>query len=93
MRRKMDKSHIKYIVDVLMGISFLLVGITGIFKMPGLRNKFLWVFELIPGRQMAMIHDWSGIVIILLVGIHLALNWDWIKSMTKVIFRGNQNGK
>ena len=90
----MNKAYFKYIVDVMMGISFLLVGITGIFKMPEFRQWFLWAFELIPGGTMRIIHDWSGIVMVVLVGIHLVLNWTWIKSMTKSIFNGSaQNGE
>jgi len=85
----MNKAILKYWVDVGLLISFLIVGISGIFKMPEFRSWFLWVFEIIPGRTMRLFHDWAGIALVILVAIHLILNWSWIVAMTKNIFRIN----
>jgi len=39
-------------------------------------------------RNISMLHDWSGLIMGLLVLIHLALHWKWIVSMTKnMVFR------
>ena len=82
----MDKNDFKYLVDIGLAISFLLVTLTGIFKFPGIRENLAIVYGLIPRSLMALIHDWSGIVMAVLVLVHLILNWDWIKATTKSIF-------
>lgn len=82
----MQKAKINYIVDVLLGISFLMVSITGIIKFPriiryiGLRHKD------IPIGTISSIHDWSGLIMVMLVLVHLILHFNWIVCMTKNIF-------
>ena len=82
----MNKAIVKYWVDVGLAISFLIVTLTGIFKFPGIREHLAGLYAIIPRGPMSLIHDWSGIVMAVLVLIHLILNWGWIKSMTKHIF-------
>jgi len=77
---------IKYVTDVLLAIAFLLNIITGILKFPGLTSYFKFIFRFISGPTMAVIHDWSGIVLVILVLIHLIMNFKWIVEMTKSIF-------
>ena len=81
----MKKQVIKYLVDIGLLISFLLVTLTGIFKFPGIREHLASVYAVIPRAQMGLIHDWSGMVMAGLVLIHLILNWGWIKSMTRLV--------
>ena len=82
----MNKAKLNYFVDLLLAIAFLLVSVTGILKFPG------WFGHLhLPWRILSKIHDWSGILMALLVLIHLILHWKWIVSMTKMIFRGKKN--
>jgi hypothetical protein len=33
------------------------------------------------------LHDWGGIVILILVWIHIILNYRWIVGVTKKMFR------
>ena len=83
----MDKEDVKYIVDILMAISFILVVITGIFKFPGIMPKIFALSYQDPNfRIVSNIHDWTGVSITVLVFIHLGLNWVWIKAMTKNLF-------
>ena len=78
----------KYIVDIGLLISFLLVTVTGIIKF----KSFLAIFGVainyseIPIRVLSRIHDWAGIAMALLVLIHLILNWDWIVCTTRNLF-------
>jgi|TARA_B100001971_G_C18108446_1_gene492821 hypothetical protein len=84
----MEKNTVKYILDVILGIVFLIVVLTGIFKFSGFREFF--GIELgyrdPPMPLISLLHDWSGIVMAVIVLIHLILNWDWIVSMTKSFF-------
>jgi len=85
----MNKNSIKYIIDTGLLLSFLGVTITGIIKF----RSFLSLFGItidysaMPIRQLSNLHDWSGLVMALLVLIHLITNWDWIVATTKSYFK------
>ena len=84
----MEKNIIKYILDILLGISFLIVALTGIFKFSGFR-EFLGIslsYRDPPMPLISAFHDWSGVVMAIIVLIHLILNWDWIVCTTKDFF-------
>ena len=82
----MEKSKINYIVDVLMAISFFVAAITGLvmfFFLPsgvqrGGYQEFLGIIKHI----WVDIHNWAGIILIILVIIHLILHWNWVVFMT-----------
>ncbi len=75
----MNKNDVLYYSNVLLALSFLLAGVTGVIKFLGVNGVALNV----PWGVIGKIHDIGGIVMILLVALHLALNWGWIFSMTK----------
>lgn len=86
----MNKTTLNYIIDVLLGISFLLVFTTGILKWKGWTE----IFEGIIGTKLNIlaiifVHDWSGLAMGILVLIHLILHWNWIKCMTLNFLRRN----
>jgi len=84
----MEKARVKFWVDVCMGISFLIVLVTGIFKWPGLaQTTFSGVYDFVSFRVISRVHDWSGLLMAGLVFVHLCLNWAWIKAMSQQIFR------
>ena len=70
-----------------MGISFLIVTITGIFKFPAVTDYLSFIFRIIPAPLMMQLHDWSGIAMALFVLLHLVFNWNWIVSVTKTILK------
>ena len=76
-----NKTKMNYWIDIGLLITFLLVTITGIMKWPGLGVSRL--FENIPWREMSLIHDWSGLIMAILVLVHIVLHWNWIIAMTK----------
>jgi membrane protein implicated in regulation of membrane protease activity len=77
----MDKVKWNYIVDILILIAFVIVAITGLLKWPGLGfHKFL------PMMQLTNLHDWSGLIAVILAFVHVALNWKFMTSMTKKYF-------
>ena len=84
----MEKAKVKFIIDVLMVISFLLVGITGIMKLPQvIRINPLNIFRHIDFRLMSNIHDISGVAIVILIIIHLTLNFTWLKNVFLNFFK------
>ena len=82
------KLFAKYVVDIGLLISFLLVTITGILKFRSFLDFFGITIDYatIPIKVFSKIHDWSGLAMAVLVLIHLILNWDWIICTTKHYF-------
>jgi hypothetical protein len=72
----MNRSRLKYYIDIGMGITFLLSFITGLMKWPSKVNG-------VGGPRLisTLIHDFSGLFLGLFVFIHLLLNLDWIICM------------
>jgi len=85
----MDENKVNYWIDVLLAISFLLVVVTGVLKFPGIMPKIFALTYQDPNFAIASrIHDWSGVAMAVLVFVHLVLHREWIRAMTKQIFRG-----
>jgi hypothetical protein len=81
----MQKAKLNYLIDVLLGISFLIVGITGIIKMPMISSALGLTYPVLRDSGFNFLHDWSGILMVILVIIHIALHWNWIVGMTKMM--------
>jgi hypothetical protein len=78
----MKRNVALYIVDVLLFIFSIIVVITGVIKFPGLLPILKIDPFSLPQAEITFLHDWIGIVLIILTLIHLALNWKWIQAMT-----------
>lgn len=79
----MNKTQLKYYVDLGLGSMFIVCFITGLMK---------WPTKVIGGMGQhwagSLLHDFSGLFLGVFVFFHLLLNWDWIVCMTKkCIFR------
>jgi hypothetical protein len=89
---QMDWVKVKWLVDLLMGITFVVCFITGLLKytvllqLTGLDNVIL------PAALISDLHDWSGILLGIFVFLHLFLNRRWIISTTKKILAGSKEG-
>jgi len=91
----MGKKFWMYVIDIGLVISFLGVVITGIIKFRTLLGYFgvTLVFSDAAKSLLRTIHDWSGLVMAILVLIHLILNWGWIVETTKEYFKRKENLK
>jgi hypothetical protein len=81
----MDRSWINYWVDIGILINFIVCGITGIVKMPKLIPMLGLSYSDLPMAVMSWLHDWSGVLLVLLSALHIILHWRWIMAMTKRI--------
>jgi len=83
----MEKTKINYYIDVLMLISFIINAITGLiifFFLPtGVKRGSYQEFLGIIKQNWLDVHNWSGLLLLLIVVIHLILHWNWIVCMTK----------
>ncbi len=90
----MSKPKINYIIDFLALISFLITALSGLaifFFMPsGVRQGRLQEFLGIQKGSWSVMHDWFGIIFIILIIIHFFLHWDWVVCMTKNIFESEK---
>lgn len=86
----MNKLKLNYWIDIGLAITFLSAFITGIVKWPGLIRLFGITHRSLPMVQITFIHDWTGLIMGILVFIHLALHWNWIVCVTKRIFQGDK---
>lgn len=78
----MRRIFLKYLIDLGMLVTFILCFITGIIKFPGFLRFIGATRHVLPMRDLTLIHDWSGVVLGLLVLAHLVLNFRWILQMT-----------
>jgi len=74
----MNRPKLNYFVDIGMAISFVIVAVTGILKLPALGGRT---------RDYMLLHDWAGVVLAVFVLLHLILHWNWIICMTKSFFQ------
>jgi hypothetical protein len=92
----MEKSKINYFIDLLMLISFVINSFTGLiifFFLPtGIRRGGYQEFLGIIKQNWVDVHNWSGILFLLLVVIHLILHWNWIVSKTKSFIKKEEKG-
>lgn len=84
----MSKTQRNYLVDTLIGIAFLVSGLTAlVFLVPvtwidfssSTTPTFLWLDFGI----WQTLHKWGGIVMLIGVVIHQLLHWNWIVNETK----------
>jgi len=83
----MEREKINYFVDLILGVSFLAVLITGIIKLKFVMNLFGLEWNSFLIQRLSIIHDFSGILFIVFGIIHLALHKEWIFSKTKEFLR------
>jgi hypothetical protein len=91
---KMSKgAKINVVVNGVIGISFLLCALSGIYFLFGPSGGFQGGANLNwdPGFLFSrttwdLIHTWSGVVMIVAAVLHFAIHWRWVKNVTKRFF-------
>jgi cytochrome b subunit of formate dehydrogenase len=81
----MERSRLLFVVDLGMGIVFLVSLLTGLFKFTLLLRLTGLSRVVLPSALISDIHDGSGILLGCFVFLHLYLNRGWIVSMTRKI--------
>ncbi len=90
----MEKVRVKFIVDALMFLDFLVLAFSGFVLWKFLKHDgFTFRESFIFARwQWINIHDWTALILVILIVIHLLLNWAWIKCMFLGLFKKNKPG-
>jgi cytochrome b subunit of formate dehydrogenase len=68
-------------IDILMLIFFIIVSITGLILFTNLG------FDGIRNYDLKLIHDYAGIILIIIMAIHFLLHFNWIVSVGRTILK------
>ncbi|HTY14218.1 MAG TPA: DUF4405 domain-containing protein [Methanoregulaceae archaeon] len=79
----------KYCIDLGLFITAIVCIGTGLVKFPELIRYVAISGLILPYNEISFAHDWSGVVLLVLVLIHLAFNGKWLSEMTRRIVRGS----
>jgi cytochrome b subunit of formate dehydrogenase len=87
----MTKTRYNSLVNFLTAICFLVIAKTGLiifFFLPeGVRRGGYQEFFGIAKKVYVDIHNWAGIVFIILITLHIILHWGWIVNTVKDFFK------
>ncbi|EKE19881.1 MAG: hypothetical protein ACD_8C00092G0003 [uncultured bacterium] len=72
----------KLIVFFLIVFSFLIL-VTGVIKLPEAQRYFLFAYDFVPAATLSKIHDFSGIVLLVLIIAHLIVKKEWLSKHFK----------
>ena len=71
----MNNLKINYLINIGLTISFFVCFITGLIKWPGLIKIIgTSAYKILHIENISLFHDWSGLVMGLLVLVHLVLH-------------------
>jgi len=86
-RRFNGKSRMNVLVNMLIGLSFLITGLTGLylFFFPGGRHGVTDPMFLFSRSTWDLVHTWSGIVLTSIGVVHFYIHWGWITKVTRKI--------
>lgn len=84
----MKRRVLLYIINLGMLFSFIICGVTGIVKWPGLIPRVGLTYQCLPFPMITLLHDWSGLLLCILAAIHVGMHWNWMVSMTRKIVKG-----
>lgn len=95
MAKKLSRARIQYYMDIIIGISFLVVAVSGIILFfagsggyQGGRNpRYAREIMGLSRTLWKDLHDWGGILMTAGVLGHLALHWRWLIRMTRNVFK------
>lgn len=93
----MKKVMINYWVDMITGVAFVFCALTGLLRLfpewtVSMSNGGVGVILGIPVSYWQVVHDWSGVVMAAGVGVHTALHFKWLVSMSGKVLRGETKG-
>ena len=82
------RSRCNVLINVLVGLSFLVSAITGIYLLfvpGGPRMVVTDPMILFSRTTWDLIHTWSSVVVTLAAVVHFAIHWKWVVKVTRKI--------
>ncbi len=81
------RERLRWLVDLLMFITMTTAVATGIMISEVVLEQLGWEWLGDRNRTWRLLHARSSLWTIYLVALHLALNWNWIRTVTKRLVR------
>jgi hypothetical protein len=81
-RKKPKKNILNYIIDLGLIASFTAVFITGLIKFPELLTALRVEQRTLPMYEISLVHDYSALILGILIITHFLLHLKWMKVMT-----------
>lgn len=82
-----------WMIDAAVFLGGILAALSGIYFLflpsggyQGGRNPMYGIEILFTRHTWSDLHTWGGVVMIAAVAIHLAIHWQWVKSMTRRVW-------
>jgi hypothetical protein len=88
-RRFNSRSRFNVGINMLIGLSFLITAISGIYLLfvTSGRNGITDPMIIFNRTTWDMIHTWAGVVMINAAVIHFTIHWGWVVKVTGKMFR------
>jgi hypothetical protein len=87
------QTRANWLIDLMVLLGGLLASLSGIYFLflpsggyQGGRNPMYGVTLLFDRHTWDDLHTWTGVAMIVAAVIHLAIHWQWVKTMTRRIF-------
>lgn len=71
----------KRFVIILMLLDFIVSAVTGLVKFPATQRYFLFAYNYLSASMLTIIHDWSGVILLVLIIIHLIVGRKGLKDV------------
>lgn len=84
-RKLFHVSRLKFIVDLLLFAAFTGVMVSGLMISRAVL-PFIGI-EIRPDRSWSSLHALTAQASVILLGLHFALNWEWVVGMVKNFFK------
>ena len=84
-----NRSRFNVVINAIIGISFLVAAITGIYLLfvTGGKRGLPDPMFLFSRTTWDLIHTWAGILMIITAVVHFAIHWKWVVKVTAKVFK------
>jgi len=83
----MKKKIVKYTINLILIIIFIIVGLTGFIIFPELLYSLGFHLNSYGKSQIYQIHHWMGLLFFIFIGLHIDSHWIWLVAKTKHIIK------
>ena len=81
----MSNLKLNYWINIGLMISFTICFITGLIKWPGIIKIIgTSAYNILRFNNISLFHDWSGLIMSMLVLFHLVLNWKCCPAICRI---------
>lgn len=79
----MDRSSVNLAVDAALLLDFIALTLSGLLLWPrflAYGNVSVGIYSIVSRDTVILVHDWSALLLILLIAAHLSLHAGWLRK-------------